>query len=291
MITRPSRNTLIVSAALLFGLGAAWLATHYLDERAADLESRNRQRLALAVVAKTNLAPGSTLDHGSVAVREIPAQWLHSGAITPDQFDRAAGSVLAHPAAAGEPLLWAHIEGRQAASLSARVESGRRAATVPVDDISSLAGMLEAGDLIDLILTVQRERENLSVPLLQAVTVLATGQRTRPGGADGREREFDTITLDLSPEQAARLTAARSVGKLTAILRAPADRASAAAPGGDAMTLLGLMPPPTLRIPVIYGGSHNLLLDLANAQADAAVDPRASIGLREPSLPALKTQP
>lgn len=291
MIAAPSRNTLIASAALLFGVGAAWLATHYLDERAAELENRNRQQLAAAVVAKTHLAAGSVLDHGSVAVREIPAPWLHSGAITPEQFERAAGSVLAHPANAGEPLLWAHLEGRQAARLSTRIDPGRRAATVPVDDISALAGMLEAGDLIDLMLTVQRDREHLTVPLLQAVTVLATGQETRPDGGAARGREFDTITLDLSPAQATRLTAARSVGKLTAVLRAPTDRASTTAPGGDAMTLLGLTPAPTPRIPVIYGGSHNLLLELATAAASTGAHPGQPGDPGDPSLPALKTQP
>lgn len=273
MAFRPSRNLLILGVAGAFGLAAAWLAARYLDERVADLERRHQQPTARAVVPKIDLPAGSLITHDTVAEREVPLDWLHSSAITPEQFERAAGSVLAYPARSGEPLVWPQLEGRRSAGFAARVAPGRRAATLPVDEISSMSGMLEPGDVIDLLVTVQRDPHNLTLPLLQGVSVLATGARLQPGGSDPQARSFGTITLDLDPEQAAQVVAARTVGKLTALLRAPGDRSPAPAVRTDALALLGLAapPPPASRaVPVIYGGSHNPLLEVGGLPPPAA---------------------
>ena len=256
------RNLIILAVAALFGLGAAWLAARYLEERATELELRQQGQMGRAVVAKTDLAVGTALTHDLVAVREVPVEWLHSSAITPDQFERAAGAVLAQPARGGEPLVWSQLEVRRPASLSAQLAPGRRATTIPVDETSSLSGLLRPGDRIDLLATVQHDHQHLTLPLLQGVRVLATGSRTRPGEDDGAVdplgATFGTLTLDLSEEEATRLVAVRALARLTAVLRHPQDTRAVPALRTDALALLGLAPPPPAAgVPVIYGGIEN----------------------------------
>lgn len=256
------RNLLILAVAALFGLGAAWLAARYLEERASEIEQRQHGQMGRAVVAKTDLAVGTPLSHELVAVREVPIEWLHSSAITPEQFERAAGSVLALPARGGEPLVWSQLEERQPAALSAQLAPGRRATTIPVDETSSLSGLLRPGDRIDLLATVQRDNHHLTLPLLQGVRVLATGSRTRSDEdsvlGDGLGNSFGTVTLDLSEEEATRLVAARALVRLTAVLRHPQDTRPASLQRTDALALLGLAPPPRdTGVPVIYGGIEN----------------------------------
>ena len=262
MPKRVPRNLIILAVATLFGLGAAWLAARYLEERASEIELRQQGQMGRAVVAKTDLAVGTPLTHDLVAIREVPVEWLHSSAITPEQFERAAGAVLAQPARGGEPLVWSQLEERRPASLSAHLAPGRRATTIPVDETSSLSGLLRPGARIDLLATVQRDKQHLTMPLLQGVRVLATGSRTRPGedvgAGDPLGGTFGTLTLDLSEEEATRLVAARALARLTAVLRNPQDIRTAPLLRTDALALLGLAPAPTAGgVPVIYGGVEN----------------------------------
>ena len=262
MPKRVPRNLIILAVATLFGLGAAWLAARYLEERASEIELRQQGQMGRAVVAKTDLAVGTPLTHDLVAIREVPVEWLHSSAITPEQFERAAGAVLAQPARGGEPLVWSQLEERRPASLSAHLAPGRRATTIPVDETSSLSGLLRPGDRIDLLATVQRDKQHLTMPLLQGVRVLATGSRTRPGedvgAGDPLGGTFGTLTLDLSEEEATWLVAARALARLTAVLRNPQDIRTAPLLRTDALALLGLAPAPTAGgVPVIYGGVEN----------------------------------
>ena len=267
---RLHRNWIILAVALVVGVGAALTAMRYLDDRVADIERRVEQKTARAVVAKESMSAGERLEHDRLAVRDVPVEWLHSGAISPEQVDRVAGSTLAFPAQRGEPLLWSQLEGERARTLSARLANGRRAVTLSVDEISSIAGMLEPGDTVDLLLTVRRNQDNLTLPLLQGVSVLAAGARTVAAAShDVGERRYTTITLDTSAEEGQRIVAARTVGTITAMLRGSGDRGRLPAVRRDALALLGLDEPVASErhpVPVIYGGGGGQLGNIASLQ-------------------------
>lgn len=259
MAYRINKNWIVLIAALGVGGLAAFGAQNYLGAQMAEIEAREKNKaMVQMVVAKTDLGKGSALSADNVAVRPVPKEWAHSGAITPDQFGRAEGSVLAYPANSGEPLIWSQLEGQRMPTFSARLGQGRRAVTVPVDEISSLSGMVEPGDLIDIVVSLKKDSKNFTFTLLQSVTVLATGTKASPDDRDpaGR-RTFTTITLDTTPEDAKRVIAAREVGRVTALLRAPNDASSVSKDRSDALSLLGLasgFASTGSSVPVIYGG-------------------------------------
>lgn len=260
MAYRVNKNWIVLVSALGVGGLAAWGAKSYLGEQMAEIEAReNNKAKVQVVVAKADLPKGSPLLTDNMAVRSIPKEWAHSGAITPDQFSRAEGSTLAYAASAGEPVIWSQLEGERAPTFSARLTQGRRAVTVPVDEISSLSGMVEPGDLIDIVVSIKNDKKSYTFTLLQSVTVLATGAKASLEEKDpeGRSRTFSTITLDTSPEDAKRVIAAREVGRVTALLRAPNDGSQVSKTRTDALTLLGLatgLASSVSTVPVIYGG-------------------------------------
>ncbi len=250
--------------ALCAGGLAAWLSQRHIQARIDLIDADARASRASVVVAATDLKPGARLTAETVAVREIPIAWLPSGALTPEQFSGVESSVLAHPLKRGESVLWVHIESGRGGSLSERIAEGRRAITIPVDEINSVSGLLEPGDLVDLYVSFDHRGKRVTMPMLQKMKVLATGQQVDAPGAAGGDplRGFSTLTLDAAPDEALKLIAARDGGVITAMLRRPGDaRPVDGRTTGDLAALMGLDEKPELRarphassrVAVIYG--------------------------------------
>jgi pilus assembly protein CpaB len=125
--------------------------------------------------------------------------------------------------------------------------------TLQVDEINSISGMLDPGDVIDLIVSVDRKGRKRTLPLLQGVKVMATGQRLAEDPASGERRQFSTVTIDIAPQQAAVLILARETGRITALLRNPGDRDGAAIEASDLAALLSGASDLD-EVPVLYGG-------------------------------------
>ncbi len=258
-----ARNKTWIALIVALGLGvlAAVGARSYFVNRMADIEQRARGKMVAVVVAKADLPRGTRLSADNVVVRQIPGDYAHSVAVTPEQFDRIEGQPLSYPVKRGEMILWGLMEGKRTPTFSARVETGRRALTVPVDEISSISGMLEPGDVIDLMVSLDQKGRKLTFPLLQSVQVLATGQRVVDDPKSGERRSYSTVTLDTTPEQAQYVIVGRDAGRITALLRNPQDKQPLRNARGDIAALLGMKDGAAVatseadrQVPVLYGG-------------------------------------
>lgn len=254
------RNGLLLGLALGVGLLSAWGVQRYIQGQMQAIESRSKAGTVRVLVPRDDLAKGSVISEETVAVRAVPKEWAHANAILEAQFDRVASQRLALPATGGQMLMWSMLEGQRAPSFSARLAGGRRAITVPVDEVNSISGMLQPGDRIDLMLSAKREAKPLLLPLLQNVVILATGAQAVPANDDGSpgtgRRSYTTITLEVSPDEAQRVLAAREIGKIAALLRAPGDTQPAYSGQSDPLALLlgEVREEAGGGIPVIYGG-------------------------------------
>jgi len=258
---KPDKTWAVLALAIGIGVVAAIGAKRYLSNQLAAIEARATGKTVAVIVAKRDLAKGTRLSADSLAVRPVPQKFSHSVAVVPEQFDRIDGQVLAYPVKSGEMILWGLLEDKKSPTFSARVEAGRRAMTVPVDEINSISGMLEPGDTIDLMVTIERKDKKITFPLLQSVRVMATGQRSADDPKSGERRRYSTVTLDTSPAQAQRVIVAREAGKITALLRNPQDKQAIPNAAGDVAALLGikdgaeqLADGDEQQIPVLYGG-------------------------------------
>lgn len=266
---RFNKTWAVLSVSLLVGTLAALAARSYLSNQMAAIEARSQGETVSVVVAKTRLQIGEQISSDTVAVRAVPADYAHSNALLPSQFDAFDGKVLAFSVNGGEMVLWSMLEGKKSPTFSARVDVGHRAISVPVDEINSISGLLEPGDLIDLMVTINQRDKKYTVPLLQTVRVMATGQRSMDDPKSGERRQYSTVTLAATPEQAQNVIVAREAGKLTALLRNPGDKQIFSGGNTDLASLLGLLPEADLQpqaaalavrqVPVLYGGRGALL--------------------------------
>lgn len=252
---RPNKTWIVPGVALAIGLFAALGARSYLFNQLAEIEARGKGRMVELVVAKVDLSKGQRLSSDNLAVRPIPADYAHSLALTPEQFERVEGRALAYDVKGGEAVLWSMVEGSKVPTFSARVASGHRAITVPVDEINAISGLLEPGDRIDLLVSIERQGRKSTFTLLQDIEVMATGQRSVDDPKSGERRLYSTVTLDADPQQARNITVAREAGRLTALLRNPQDKAAVPGAAVDlAAWLGGSNASPAADVPVLYGG-------------------------------------
>ena len=256
-----NKTWLILGVAAVIGVLAALAARSFLSNQIEAIEARGKGKTVNVLVAKRELKRGDKLTTDSVAVRAVPVDFAHSGAVLPDAFSRVDGQPLAFPLRPGEIILWSLMEGKRVPTFSARVEVGHRAMTVPVDEINSISGMLEPGDVIDLLVTIDQKGKKVTLPLMQNVQVMATGQRAIDGAKEGERKSFSTVTIDATPAQAENVIIARDAGRVTALLRNPDDKRRLK--GGDAnmAALLGSVDKVLAAeqpIPVLYGGSTRI---------------------------------
>lgn len=258
--SRVNKTWAVLGTALAIGLLAAVATRSFLSTQVAEIAARNQHQTISVVVAKTELAPHTVLSNANLAVRKIPVAYAHSGAVLPADFERIDGGAIAFPVKPGEMIMWSQMAGKRAPTFSARLQSGQRGITVVVDEINSISGMLEPGDLIDLMFSMDQNGKKLVLPLLQGMQVMATGQRSVDDPKSGERTQFATVTLDATPDQARNIIIARESGKLTALLRNPSDKHIIGNQRYDLAALFGAQPvarPPrqATGIPVLYGGS------------------------------------
>lgn len=118
--------------------------------------------------------------------------------------------------------------------LAAVLGTGMRAVTVGVDSVTGSAGLIWPGDRVDVVLTQSIDEKNQPVDrrvsgetILTNVRVIAVdqqliegGQGTVPGASSANNR---TVTLETSAFDAARITVASRLGRISLVVRSAAD--------------------------------------------------------------------
>ena len=220
-----NRITLLLAiGALLAGLGGWYLTNNYIDKSVSQYKSTLDQGLEMTkvVVAATDLEAGITISGASAVLRDMPVSYVHANAINSSNFDTSiAGKQLLYSLKAGDPILPAHVSRTQFTKFSDLIPKGMRVVTIPVDNLSSISGFLFPGDLIDLLITIKDGPEARTVLLLKAAKVVATGNNM-DNGLPPKEG-YSNITLGVTPKDAARITHAQSVGRMTVALRTESD--------------------------------------------------------------------
>lgn len=231
MAVKLNKNWLLLTGAIVIGAIAFFLSYSAINTKIKQLDedATKGKVMASVVVASRNLQPGELINSSSVSLRKIPQEFINSSSITGDNFESVDGQGLLLAVKAGEPILTSYTVTRGGAYFSGTLKLGRRALTIEVDEISSISGMLRAGDKIDILVTAKQPKkigivtaaEDITFPLLSNLSVLATGQAQR--GSGNATVTYTHITLDVTPDEANSIIAAKTGGKMTAVLRSPKD--------------------------------------------------------------------
>ncbi len=269
---------MLVASGCITILGARNYIEREID-RHRDLVKPASVPTVSVVVAKYGLERGEVIGTDNMAIRPVPAEFLPSSAIQPNQFDALAGMRLARALRSGEPLLREALADPVPEPLSARLAPGRRAVTLNADEINSVSGLLRPGDRIDLLLSARDPQAgqgsgDLTRPLLQDVRILATGSQLdgrRPG--TGGASAFGTLTVEVSPDQAKELVLAQRGGRLTAMLRGPDDRMSIGSRPLQFADLLGVAKPAPAAVSPAPRPATEMIVGGMGRSAAAAPEP------------------
>jgi len=225
--------------ALAMAGGAFWLSTNYLTNKEGllrdEILSQREQKIDV-VVAAGDLKAGTVVNLESMALASVTANNISAFAIRPQDFKHVQGKIIRFPMSPGEPLLSHFMAGDSIERFSDLLESNERAVTLEIDRINSAAGMLVAGDFVDVMLLMDEEddssQDNKNLrPLLQNVRVLSVDayplHSKKQDFVIATDRDglihYGNITVGVPFDDAAKLVLARDIGDIVFLLRNKED--------------------------------------------------------------------
>lgn len=246
-----NRQRAILTSGIILGIAAVFAVKMYLDQERANITQKAKKAVAniqanqsSVLVASRDIPRGAPIEKGMFEASIVPNKYVQPRAAT--SADSIANMVAQSDIPRGSQItldkLSAASRAAQGGDLSGLTPPGKRAVTITVDNMASLAGMIKPGDYVDVIAmlpvpvqTPQGQQSQLAaLPLFQNVLVLAVGRDTGELMAAqsasryaAKKEEADTpsplITLALNPPEASLIAFVQEQGKLRLVLRSPAD--------------------------------------------------------------------
>jgi pilus assembly protein CpaB len=243
-----NRTRLLMIGVLALALG--FLASVYVYKN-LQAKSGGVEAGVEVMVAADDLQVGARVDERDIKVIRIPAADLPPGA------PRKRAEVLGHgvivPISKGEFILPNRLAGQNAGSgLPSLIPPGMRAVSVRVNEVVSVAGFVTPGTRVDVLLTGTPGSggDEQTTTVLQNVLVLASGH-TLERTSTGEAQNTAVITLEVSPDDAQRLTLASSQGHIQLALRNPLDTRQDDVPSSSSRGLYKGAAAPAV-IPVVH---------------------------------------
>src|SRR5215475_7083311 len=194
-----SNNLVVLVVAIILGGIAAVLARNWLANHARLTQGD----VGTIVVAASPIAFGTELTKENTKVIPWSTASLPEGAFaTKDDLLQGGRRMALALIARNEPILGGKISApNQPATLSTVLTPGRRAVTVRVDDVRGVAGFIEPGDLVDVVLirteADSSSNQSYSDIIMQAAKVLAIDQIT--GERTDKPTIAKAVTLEVKP--------------------------------------------------------------------------------------------
>jgi len=186
------------------------------------------------VVAAVDVPRGSVISSDHVAIQQWPKALMPNGSM--EQIENALNRSVMVPLVKGEPILDGKLAAKDAGrGLAALIPQGLRAFTIATPKIQAgVGGFILPGNRVDVLLTTTSSGSDdptgggATTTLLQNVEVLAVAQRLdAPDSNRINPDELKSVTLLVTPDQAAKLDLGMNKGTLHLSLRHPEDHLEA----------------------------------------------------------------
>lgn len=256
-------STYVLSGALILaGIVALMVRSHLSSPPpAAPIAAKAPEQAAVLVAAK-DLHPGDFLDSSSLRwqVTTEPVSRTFNFIRGKDSQTLLLGATLRETVAEGTPLTSnVVVKPNEPGFVAAVLRKGMRAISIPTNAVASNAGLVAAGDRVDIILSLKKDdqpgqptssTQTVALPLLASQTIVRdlrvlalnnqtdtdvrprqdvvledsaeeTSGRSRANAGNNRPRavSYQTVTVEVTPEQAEVLAVAKEVGMLHLALR------------------------------------------------------------------------
>jgi len=213
------RYTLIFYIALVVAVIATFGVYRILEATKAS----SKIATIPVVVAARDMPEGVTIDRVGLVVAQWPAGTQPAGAY--NSVDSVAGRVTRVAVYKGEAI----VPGRLApegtgAGLEVKITPGKRAYGIRINDVASLAGMVQPNSRVDIMVVINdpEQQKQVAKLFMENMRVLAIGaapERTQ----DGRPISAAVASIEVTPTEAERLAIAAAQGALQLVLRGYGD--------------------------------------------------------------------
>jgi pilus assembly protein CpaB len=217
------RALAVLTAAAVFGVLTVMMARGLVRDGVEPAEAA-KPTTTPVIVAKSRLDFGNVLATTNLKIIQWPIDAVPTGSFaTIEELTKAdERRVAIRSIEPDEPILAAKISGPDGrGTLSMMIAKGMRAATIRIDDVNGVAGFVLPGDRVDVMITRREagpsDEQSITQILLQSVKVLAVDQ-TNNDRSEGAV-VARAATLEVTPEQAQKLTLGSTIGKLSLALR------------------------------------------------------------------------
>lgn len=238
---RPSGGSAkLVIVAVGLAVLAVVMTNFYIEMVRRDVASSSFD----VFVLKRPVLPGDRLDKKDTDSVAVPDRFRKSfekmGAIDAKSLDTRANDreTFKRSAAAGDIITFSHFTTPTGKNIDKHITRGMRMISLEINS-RTVPGALHEGMHVDIeagFLTGGAVAETLTV--MERVKVIALGKRTvydvDTNTRRRRQRSYDTITIEVTPQEATQLSMVRRiiVGEFELHLRNPADKTRAKIPDG-----------------------------------------------------------
>jgi pilus assembly protein CpaB len=220
--------------ALLLSIVMAVIAIFFVQSYVTSIEDEAKKKFGTEVLvlkAERDIKEMETINQTMISLSLIPKRFLEPAAISynKSQEDKEtergvralSGSVAIVPIKKGEQITYNKFtEPSIRTGLAPQIAPGRRAVSIPVNDVGGVSKLVKPGDRVDLIAVLDLgggKDAKIAKTILQDVVLLATGRNVTNNVArlveadpnSGREKvrsltedsSFVTVTLEVEPAQ------------------------------------------------------------------------------------------
>ena len=218
-MTKSSKNSLLLIAVALSAL-FAFLLYRYLNTP-TDAET--------VIVAATDITPKTTITANMIKEVSVPKDYIQPNALKDKQ--KVIGSITRESIVSGEQITARRlVVAGKSAGFTGIIPKDKRAMTVAVTEETGVAGFPKPGDYVDVVVTFDQQElgEPVSQIILQNLQVLAANHEMEGGETAGPTNakapasatsKTNTVTLAVTPHEAAQLALSDEKGKVRLALR------------------------------------------------------------------------
>ena len=252
-----------IRSLILIGLSLVLVLVAVMLIRNHESSASGAGPMAKVITAKTLLNYGDRITAANLQLLDYPLQSVPQGAFSKIEDITGTGEerVALRTIVPGEPVLAFKISGKGGrATLSTVIDKGMRAVTIAVNDVKGVAGFVQVSDRVDVLLT--RNDHSQTDVLLQNVKVLGIDQHAADDDKDKKDKLVvaKAVTLEVSTEDAQKLTLGSSIGSLSLALR---NYSSPDAVTTRSLSVADLLPmarteKPTIASPKVETAKHSI---------------------------------
>ena len=265
---------------LLGGGGLAWVS---FKDDPVKVSVAAPATLTRILVSSEPIQAGTLLKDTDLKEREVAASDVTPIDLIADDDNRAQvrGAMLRRYLDAGQAIRRVDIlRPRDRGFLATVLAPGTRAISIGVDATTGASGLISPGDLVDVILTQEFARGETTAgrrvvaeTVLSRVRVIAVDQQIAQGAptnslqnAAASSRVASNVSLQVTPEQAAKIVVAGHLGRLTLTIRSIDGDQVPENVAADAVKVADRSAKPTSPVapPSVFGS------DVSSALSDAA---------------------